>query len=124
MVWDNGNGLAGDVLTKLVASLPGGRIVLNGTIDGTFPAHHPDPTVPANLQQLIDEVVARKADIGIAFDGDADRIGIVNNSGTIMFGNRLMVLLARDVLKHHPGATISHKSQRHGQSKPDQPALY
>src|SRR5262249_54436744 len=63
VVWDNGNGAAGEVLTRLVAGLPGEHIVLNGTIDGTFPAHHPDPTVPANLQQLIAEVAARRADI-------------------------------------------------------------
>jgi phosphomannomutase len=106
VVWDNGNGAAGDVLRKLVASLPGEHVVLNGTIDGHFPAHHPDPTVPANLVELIAEVRARKADIGIAFDGDADRIGLVDDSGEIMFGDQLMVVLARDVLKAHPGATI------------------
>jgi len=106
VVWDNGNGAAGDVLTRLVASLPGEHVVLNGAIDGTFPAHHPDPTVPANLQQLIAEVAKRKADIGIAFDGDADRIGVVDNTGAILFGDQLMVVLARDVLKQHPGATI------------------
>jgi phosphomannomutase len=106
VVWDNGNGAAGDVLEKLVASLPGEHFVLNGPIDGNFPAHHPDPTVPANLVQLIAEVRARDADIGIAFDGDADRIGLVDDTGAIMFGDQLMVLLARDVLKEHPGATI------------------
>jgi phosphomannomutase len=106
VVWDNGNGAAGDVLEKLVASLPGEHFVLNGPIDGNFPAHHPDPTVPANLVQLIAEVRARDADIGIAFDGDADRIGLVDDTGEIMFGDQLMVLLARDVLKEHPGATI------------------
>jgi phosphomannomutase len=106
VVWDNGNGAAGDVLEKLVASLPGEHIVLNGEIDGRFPAHHPDPTVPANLAQLIAEVRDQKADIGIAFDGDADRIGLVDDTGAILFGDQLMVLLARDVLKTNPGATI------------------
>ena len=106
VVWDNGNGSAGDVLAKLVAALPGEHVVLNGAIDGTFPAHHPDPTVPANLQQLIREVKAGGADIGIAFDGDADRIGVIDDTGEILFGDQLMVLLARDVLKAHPGATI------------------
>jgi len=106
VVWDNGNGSAGDVLRQLVRRLPGEHIVLNGDIDGTFPAHHPDPTVPKNLEQLIAEVHAQGADIGIAFDGDADRIGIVDDGGTIMFGDQLMVLLARDVLRRHPGATI------------------
>jgi phosphomannomutase len=106
VVWDNGNGAAGDVLEKLVASLPGEHFVLNGTIDGRFPAHHPDPTVPANLAQLIQEVRARKADVGVAFDGDADRIGLVDDKGEILFGDQIMVVLARDVLKAHPGATI------------------
>ena len=73
------------------------------TIDGTFPAHHPDPTVPANLQQLIAEVAARRADIGIALDGDADRIGLIDDKGRILFGDQLLVLLARDVLREHPG---------------------
>jgi phosphomannomutase len=106
VVWDNGNGAAGDVLAKLVASLPGEHTVLNGEIDGRFPAHHPDPTVPANLAQLIAEVRGQKADVGIAFDGDADRIGLVDDMGEILFGDQLLVLLARDVLKAHPGGTI------------------
>jgi phosphomannomutase len=106
VVWDNGNGAAGDVLTRLLAALPGEHVVLNGAIDGRFPAHHPDPTVPANLRQLIAEVTARHADIGIALDGDADRIGVIDDTGGIMFGDQLMVVLARDVLRAHPGATI------------------
>jgi phosphomannomutase len=106
VVWDNGNGSAGDVLAELVKGLPGEHIVLNGTIDGTFPAHHPDPTVPKNLEQLIAKVAETHADIGIAFDGDADRIGLLDDTGMIMFGDQLMVMLARDVLHAHPGATI------------------
>jgi phosphomannomutase len=106
VVWDCGNGAAGDVLAKLVARLPGTHTILNGTIDGTFPAHHPDPTVPKNLEQIIAEVRARKADLGIAFDGDADRIGVVDGTGTMLFGDQLLVVLARDVLKQHPGAMI------------------
>jgi phosphomannomutase len=106
VVWDNGNGAAGEVLTRLVAGLPGEHVVLNAAIDGRFPAHHPDPTIPANLQQLIAEVAARRADIGIAFDGDADRIGLVDDKGRILFGDQLLVILARDVLREHRGATI------------------
>ena len=106
VVWDNGNGAAGDVLTRLVRTLPGKHTVLNGTIDGTFPAHHPDPTVPKNLEQLIAKVAELGADIGIAFDGDADRIGVVDDSGHMLFGDQLLVVLARDVLKTHPGGTI------------------
>ena len=107
VVWDNGNGAAGEVLHQLVASLPGEHIVLNGEIDGTFPDHHPDPTVPKNLEQLIAEVPQAGADLGIAFDGDADRIGVVDDSGEILFGDQLLVILARDVLQASiPGATI------------------
>jgi phosphomannomutase len=106
VVWDNGNGAAGEVLQRLVRSLPGKHTVLNGTIDGTFPAHHPDPTVPKNLEQLIAAVVEQKADLGIAFDGDADRIGVVDDSGTMLFGDQLLVILARDVLKAHPKGVI------------------
>lgn len=106
VVWDNGNGAAGDVLVKLVKQLPGEHIILNEKVDGTFPAHHPDPTVAKNLEQIIAEVKKRKADIGIAFDGDADRIGVVDNKGQILWGDQLLVLYSRDVLKAHPGATI------------------
>jgi phosphomannomutase len=106
IVWDNGNGAAGDVLTKLVAKLPGTHTVLNGKIDGNFPAHHPDPTVPKNLEQLIAAVQKQGADVGVAFDGDADRIGIVDNAGHILFGDQFLILMARDVLREHPGATI------------------
>jgi phosphomannomutase len=106
VVWDNGNGAAGEVLTKLVAGLPGEHIVLNAAVDGTFPAHHPDPTVPRNLEQLIAEVARQRADIGIALDGDADRIGLIDDKGRILFGDQLLVILARDVLHERPGATI------------------
>ena len=106
IVWDNGNGAAGDVLTKLVEKLPGKHIVLNGKVDGNFPAHHPDPTVPKNLEQLIAAVKKEGADVGVAFDGDADRIGLVDNEGHILFGDQFLILMARDVLKAHPGGTI------------------
>ena len=106
VVWDNGNGSAGDVLGPLVRGLPGTHVVLNGEIDGTFPAHHPDPTVPKNLEQIIARVRAEGADLGIAFDGDADRIGVVDDTGEILYGDQILIVLARDVLKTHPGATI------------------
>ncbi len=106
VVWDNGNGAAGDVLMKLLEKLPGEHKALNAKIDGTFPAHHPDPTVPKNLEQLIAAVAAEGADVGIAFDGDADRIGLVDNEGHILFGDQFLILMARDVLREHPGATI------------------
>ncbi|MBW4034913.1 MULTISPECIES: phosphoglucomutase/phosphomannomutase PgmG [Acidiphilium] len=106
VVWDSGNGAAGDVLMRLVKALPGKHTVLNAAIDGRFPAHHPDPTVPKNLEQLVAAVRQQGADIGIAFDGDADRIGIVDDTGEILFGDQFLILLARDVLETHPGATI------------------
>jgi phosphomannomutase len=106
IVWDSGNGAAGDVLLRLVQKLPGKHTVINAEIDGNFPAHHPDPTVPKNLEQLIQAVKKQHADIGIAFDGDADRIGIVDNTGEILFGDQFLILMARDVLKSHPKATI------------------
>jgi phosphomannomutase len=106
VVWDNGNGAAGAVLTRLIAKLPGKHTVLYPEIDGRFPNHHPDPTVPKNLEALIAEVARRGADLGIALDGDADRIGVIDDDGNIMFGDQLVVVLARDVLKARPGATI------------------
>ncbi len=106
VVWDPGNGAAGEVLKRLVAHLPGEHFLINAAIDGTFPNHHPDPTVPRNLAQIIEEVTREKADLGIAFDGDADRIGLVDDTGEILFGDQMMVILARDVLRERPGATI------------------
>jgi len=106
VVWDNGNGAAGAVLQRLVARLPGRHEILFPEIDGTFPNHHPDPTVPGNLEALIARVAATGADLGIAFDGDADRIGVVDDRGEILFGDQLLILLARDVLARNPGATI------------------
>jgi phosphomannomutase len=106
VVWDNGNGAAGEVLQELVTHLPGIHTLLFADIDGRFPNHHPDPTVPKNLTALVAEVRARGADIGIAFDGDADRIGVVDDSGRILFGDQILAIMARDVLRTHPGATI------------------
>ena len=106
IVWDAGNGATGDALVQLVKALPGTHILLNEVIDGNFPAHHPDPTEPHNLIQLQDKVAETKADFGIAFDGDGDRIGVVDGKGRILWGDQLMIILAEDVLKAHPGATI------------------
>lgn len=106
VAWDAGNGAAGEALVKMVAGLPGRHILLNEIIDGTFPAHHPDPTVEKNLAQLKDAVAANGCDLGIAFDGDGDRIGIVDGQGRVLWGDQLLAILARDVLAAHPGATI------------------
>ena len=106
VAWDAGNGATGDVLQELTARLPGRHVLLNETIDGTFPAHHPDPTVEANLRQLKDAVTAEKCDLGIAFDGDGDRIGVVDSRERVLWGDQLLAILARDVLAAVPGATI------------------
>ncbi len=106
IVWDAGHGATGNVLKSLINGIQADHILLNETIDGTFPAHHPDPTVPENLTQLIDVVRETKADVGIAFDGDGDRIGVVDDRGRILWGDLLLLLLARDVVKDNPGATI------------------
>ncbi len=106
VVWDNANGAAGEVLARLLKVLPGEHTVLNPEIDGRFPAHHPDPTIARNQEQLIAAVREQGADLGIGFDGDADRVGVVDGGGGILVGDQLMVVLARDVLRTHPGATI------------------
>ncbi len=106
VVWDNANGAAGEVLKRLIARLPGEHSVLNGEVDGHFPAHHPDPTIARNQQQLMAEVRRVGADIGIGLDGDADRLGAIDDKGEMLAGDQLMVVLSRDVLARHPGATI------------------
>jgi phosphomannomutase len=105
-VWDPGNGAAGDVVANLVRRLPGRHILLNEAIDGTFPAHHPDPTVEANLAQLKDSVEKHGADLGVAFDGDGDRIGVVDGQGRVLWGDQLLAILAAEVLPRHRGAPI------------------
>ena len=75
-------------------------------MDGRFPNHHPDPTVPENLRELIVQVRQRKADVGIAFDGDADRIGVVTDQGDILWGDELLLLFARFILQERPGAAV------------------
>lgn len=106
IVWDAGNGAAGEVIEALAKKLPGEHILLNTEIDGTFPAHHPDPVVEENLLQLRQAVKDEKADLGLAFDGDGDRLGVLDNEGTILWGDQLVQLYATEVLKSHPGAVI------------------
>jgi phosphomannomutase len=106
IVWDCGNGATGEALVKLVGKLPGRHTVLFAEIDGTFPNHHPDPTDPHTLDDLKAEVARQKADLGIAFDGDGDRIGVIDGLGRILWGDQILVLLAEEVLKAQPGATI------------------
>lgn len=106
IAWDNGNGAAGEILQMLTAKLPGEHILLYEDIDGTFPNHHPDPTVDANLVDLQKAVADHDCDLGIAFDGDGDRIGVVDENGTVLRCDILMTIYAREVLRTHPGAPI------------------
>ena len=106
VVWDAGNGATGEVMSRLAEALPGTHVLLNAEIDGTFPAHHPDPTEPENLLQLIDAVRLHHADLGVAFDGDGDRIGVVDPQGRILWGDQMLMLLAEDVLSARPGAMV------------------
>jgi len=104
--WDPGNGAAGLAVEKLVAKLPGEHFVIHSQIDGTFPAHHPDPTVEANLADLKVLVRDKNCDMGFAFDGDADRIGAVDSTGRVVWGDQIMMILAKPVLGELPGSTI------------------
>jgi len=106
VVIDCGNGAASlvakDVLEQLGCQVTG----LYCELDGRFPNHHPDPTVVENLADLIDTVKKTNADVGIGYDGDADRIGVIDEQGGILWGDRLLLLFARDVLEEHPGSTF------------------
>ena len=104
--WDPANGAACDVLNDLCTRLPGQHHVINDVIDGTFPNHHPDPTDLKNLAQLQSLVQDKACDLGVAFDGDGDRIGVVDGKGRVLFADQLMLIFARDILRDHPGAPI------------------
>lgn len=106
VAWDCGNGATGDILPDLILRLPGHHVSLNDDVDGTFPSHHPDPTVAKNLLQLQAAVTNGKLDMGIGFDGDGDRIGVVDGKERILWGDQLLAILSRNVLAEHPGSTI------------------
>lgn len=106
MAWDAGNGAAGPVLERLVARLPGQHRLLFTEVDGTFPNHHPDPTVEENLADLRQAVVRDGCDFGVAFDGDADRIGAVDGLGRVIWADQIVMILAQDLLARRPGALV------------------
>ena len=104
--WDAGSGAAGPVLERLTAKLPGEHHLLFTEVDGTFPHHHPDPTIESNLADLKALVAREGLDFGVAFDGDGDRIGAVDASGQVVWGDQLLAIFAEDLLRGHPGATV------------------
>ena len=104
--WDAGNGAAGPAIEALVRMLPGEHHTLFTDVDGHFPNHHPDPSDEANLAALKALVVAERLDVGLAFDGDGDRIGVIDATGRVVPGDILLALLAEPVLRGEPGATI------------------
>jgi phosphomannomutase len=104
--WDCGNGAAGPVVERLLKRLPGEHFALFTEVDGRFPNHHPDPTVESNLEDLKRLVREQKLDFGVAFDGDADRLGAVDGEGRVVWGDQLLSILAEPVLRDLPGATI------------------
>lgn len=106
VVVDGGNGCFGIVGPDLLRKLGQNPIELFSEPDGTFPNHHPDPTVAKHLTDLIEKVRSEKAELGIGFDGDADRIGVVDEKGNILWGDQLLTIFARDILSRNPGATI------------------
>ncbi len=106
VVLDAGSGVAGPVAPPVFRGLGCEVWEIACEMDGRFPIHHPDPTIPENLELLIEKVKKEKADVGIAYDGDADRIGAVDEKGDILWGDELLILFERDILKHKPGATI------------------
>lgn len=106
VVLDAGNGTGGDPSVELLEMLGCRVIPLFCNMNGNFPNHHPDPTVEENLEQLRECVIREKADLGLAFDGDADRLGVIDDNGEIIWGDRLLIIFARSILKPNPGATI------------------
>ncbi|WP_462324761.1 phosphomannomutase/phosphoglucomutase [Desulfoplanes sp.] len=106
VVVDGGNGSAGLVCVQLLEQIGATVIPLYCEPDGTFPNHHPDPTVPDNVRDLKAAVLEHGAELGVGLDGDGDRIGVVDEKGDILYGDKLLAIYAREVLEDHPGATV------------------
>ena len=99
IAWDPGNGAIGAIINKIINTIGGTNILFNQSIDGTFPNHHPDPTVKSNIVQLSEFVKKNSFDLGIAFDGDGDRVGIIDNEGNLVYSDMIFLLLALDLQK-------------------------
>jgi phosphomannomutase / phosphoglucomutase len=106
VVFDAGNGTAGPVFHRILEKLNVEPVELFFEMDGRFPNHHPDPTVPENLRDLAKAVRKEKAELGIAFDGDADRIGALDEKGSVVYGDMLLLIFGREILTRKPGATF------------------
>ncbi len=105
IVWDPGNGAIGSIIHNLIKNIGGTNIILNRTIDGNFPNHHPDPTVKSNILQISDFIKKNSFDLGIAFDGDGDRVGIIDNNGKLIYSDIVFLLLALDLQKDKKNLT-------------------
>jgi phosphomannomutase (EC 5.4.2.8) len=101
---DAGNGVAGNIAPKLFEQLGAKVTKLFCLVDGTFPNHHPDPSKLHNLEDIIKEVIDTGADMGFAFDGDGDRLGLIDNKGNVIWADRQMILYSRDILERNKGA--------------------
>ena len=98
VAWDTGNGAMGSVINQITSQLINTEnIIINAEVDGNFPNHHPDPTVPKNMEQLINTVLENKCDIGLAFDGDGDRLGVIDNKGNIVWADQYMLILCSEI---------------------------
>jgi phosphomannomutase/phosphoglucomutase len=106
VVVDAGNGAGGPAMHRLLERLNCDTVELFFEPDGRFPSHHPDPTIVENLVQLKEAVKEHKADLGIAFDGDADRVGAVDENGQVVWGDYLLLIFAREILTRKPGSTF------------------
>lgn len=104
--WDAGNGAVASIIKDFVKRLPGKHITICDEVDSRFPNHHPNPEIPANMKMLGEAVVKNHCDFGVGFDGDGDRIGVVDGEGYMLYGDQLTCIIARDFLKDHPNEKI------------------
>jgi phosphomannomutase/phosphoglucomutase len=117
LVADAGNGCAGPVIHRILQKINVDVEEMYFEMDGRFPNHHPDPTVPDNLADLSKAVRARGAELGIAFDGDSDRIGAVDEHGDVIYGDMLLLIYGREILTRKPGATFIGRSMRNWRAR-------